>query len=120
MPASTLRRAARVRLPGGLPLLVALLLGLLQAGMPFAHALLHVAARAQVQQAQEATQPEFRATLADERPCALCAADELPALPGLRPAAVPLRATSALRRTDAATERSSAPLEVFCRPPPVL
>lgn len=112
-----MRRACRARV-GAMPLLVALLLAVLQAAVPVAHAMLHVVFRPAAQ-ALQVDAPELKASAAADAPCPLCAADHLPALPQTRLAAVAVASTAAEPENAFCPMQSSAPLDVFCRPPPV-
>ena len=117
------RNRARLR---ALPVLIALLLATLQAVTPFAHAMLHVSTAAQGVSVDRGLHPgsgwngapEDRAE--DEKPCALCAADHLLALPEAAAATVQTATARAYTAARFVSTRSSAPLDLFCRPPPSL
>lgn len=106
---------------GAVPLVIALLLALLQAATPFAHAMLHAAQPASFSQGHpgHGGGPGWTATVADEKPCALCAADHLPALPGSPRVGHAPVAARALAAAPSVSTSSSAPLDLFCRPPPM-
>ena len=105
---------------GAFPLLLAVILAALQAATPFAHAMLHVAAAEAAQVPHHQSSPAWGSTAPEEKPCALCAADHLPALPETATMATPVVLAEASAAVSPVSRPSSAPLDLFCRPPPSL